>query len=101
MSLRRASLPVCTSLGALAFYQCGQLSIVLLTGETLCSLVGANAFARTAIVRDGCGYIYVNDALVDDYKAATNWSAYANYIRPISAWDGTIPDLPGSTGWDD
>jgi hypothetical protein len=28
--------------------------------------------------------IYVPDALVNDYKIASNWSTYANYIYPIS-----------------
>lgn len=32
--------------------------------------------------------IYVNDDLVDQYKAATNWSKYANYIFPVS----TLPE---------
>ena len=30
------------------------------------------------------GYIYVPDNLVDSYKTATNWSTYANQIKPIS-----------------
>lgn len=29
-------------------------------------------------------YFYVPDELVDSYKAATNWSTYADQIRPIS-----------------
>lgn len=32
--------------------------------------------------------IYVNDDLVDQYKAATNWSKYANYIFSVS----TLPE---------
>ena len=31
----------------------------------------------------GTGYIYVPAALVDKYKAATNWSVYADQIRAI------------------
>ena len=30
------------------------------------------------------GYIYVPDALVDSYKTATNWSTYADQIKPLS-----------------
>ena len=30
------------------------------------------------------GYIYVPDALVDEYKAADNWSTYADQIKPLS-----------------
>jgi hypothetical protein len=29
--------------------------------------------------------IYVPDASVEDYKAATNWNTYANYIYPLSS----------------
>lgn len=31
-------------------------------------------------------YFYVPDDLVDDYKAATNWNAYANQIKPLSEY---------------
>ena len=34
--------------------------------------------------------IYVKDELVDSYKTATNWSKYANYIYPISSYEGEI-----------
>lgn len=38
------------------------------------------------------GYIYVPSALVDTYKAATNWSAYAGWFRALEDYtvDGTI-----------
>lgn len=42
-----------------------------------------NAFKSTPIA-SGTGYIYVPDDLVDSYKAATNWSTYANQIKGIS-----------------
>jgi hypothetical protein len=29
-------------------------------------------------------YFYVLDELVEEYKAATNWSAYKSRIKPIS-----------------
>lgn len=32
-------------------------------------------------------HIYVPDALVDTYKAASNWSTYADYIAPLSDYD--------------
>lgn len=32
------------------------------------------------------GQIYVPDASVNDYKTASNWSAYAQYIRPLSEY---------------
>ena len=35
-------------------------------------------------IADGNGYIYVHDNLVDAFKSATNWSVYADQIKPIS-----------------
>ena len=40
---------------------------------------------------NGNGYIYVPKALVDSYKAATNWSEFADHIRAIE-------DYPEITG---
>ena len=38
---------------------------------------------------NGDGKIYVPDALVDSYKAATNWSALADFIKPLSQFVNT------------
>lgn len=46
---------------------------------------GANTFSNSAIA-SGTGYIYVPDALVEDYKVATNWSTYAAQIKPLSEY---------------
>lgn len=56
-------------------------------GVTLSSV---NAFTKTPI-EAGTGYVYVPSALVDSYKTATNWSAYADQIRAIE-------DYPEITG---
>jgi hypothetical protein len=42
-------------------------------------------------VANGTGYIYVPAALIEDYKAATNWSLYADQFRAIE-------DYPEITG---
>ena len=44
------------------------------------------------ILTTGTGYIYVPRALVDSYKAATNWSAVASQFRALEDYtlDGTI-----------
>lgn len=47
------------------------------------SLAYANEFTRT-LIGTGTGYIYVPDDLVDSFKSATNWSAYASQIKGIS-----------------
>ena len=41
-------------------------------------------------------YFYVPDDLVEDYKAATNWSAYADQIKPVSELSDLILE-PGKT----
>jgi hypothetical protein len=58
------------------------------TGE-VCSL-GTNAFDSSGVT-NGTGYIYVPRALVDSYKADTNWSTYASQIRAIEDY----PEIPG------
>jgi hypothetical protein len=55
---------------------------------------GGNAFDQSPI-KSGTGYIYVPRALVEDYKVATNWSAYASQFRAIEDYttDGTVDGL--------
>lgn len=47
------------------------------------TLNNSNAFANTPI-SDGTGYIYVPEEFVEQMKVATNWSTYADQIKPIS-----------------
>ncbi len=83
-SLARLDLPSVTSIGGNTFNECFALTTLILRNETeVCTLAGINVFGSTPIA-SGTGYIYVPDALVDDYKAATNWSTYADQIRPLS-----------------
>ncbi len=69
---------------------CVLLSAVILRSASVCSLPNTNVFNRTPVA-SGTGYIYVPKALVDSYKAATNWSTYASQIRAIE-------DYPEITG---
>ena len=71
-----------TSIGSYAFCGCSKLTTLILRSETMCTLSNTNAFSSTPI-ESGTGYIYVPRALVDSYKAASNWSTYANQIRAI------------------
>ena len=61
----------------------GKISLIL-DSETLCTNPGSG-FNVPA-------YIYVPRALVEDYKVATNWSAYADQFRALEDYtvDGTI-----------
>ena len=71
-----------------AFYGCAALTDFVLdissdTSDPLPTLKYTNAFGNTAISR-GTGYIYVTDERVEQLKTATNWSSYANQIKPLS-----------------
>lgn len=78
-----------------SFTNCYSLTKFVLYSETVCPLSKTNAFSGCyrilGIVNEtynpeglADGYIYVPDNLVEDYKAATNWSVYAEQIKPIS-----------------
>lgn len=74
------------------FYGCTALTTLILRGERVIALAATSIFTNTPIA-SGTGYIYVPSALVEDYKAATNWSTYADQIRAIEDW----PDICGET----
>ena len=74
------------------FYQCSALTAVIIRSPVVCTMSDSNAFKLTPI-ESGTGYIYVPAALVDSYKAATNWSVYAGQIRAIEDY----PDICGGT----
>lgn len=53
----------------------------------------SNEFAFTnSTIESGTGYVYVPAALVEEYKAADNWSTYAAQFRALEDYtvDGTI-----------
>ena len=81
--LKGVDMPGVTSIGGSAMYNCLSLKSVRLGANQVATLANANAFANTPIAK-ATGYIYVPDDLVDSYKTATNWSVYADQIRPMS-----------------
>lgn len=100
--LTRLDLPSVTTIDASAFNNCYSLMTVILRSNTVASLKNTNAFVgcyhflgttNATYNPNGLkdGYIYVPKALVDSYKAATNWSTYANQIRAIEDY----PDICG------
>lgn len=69
-----------------AFWNCTALECVkILNTETVCVLANKNAFSRT-LIETGNGYIYVPDELIEQYRTATNWSAFANQVKPLSEY---------------
>ena len=91
--IRCIELPKCTSIGGAFFDHNNLLRIIALPGDTLCTLGSSILYMSVNFTAaDGPGRIYVNDALVDEYKSATNWATWASRIYPISEWDGSIPE---------
>ena len=91
-NLTSVNFPVATSIGSYAFSGCSNLtSLILRKSDAICTLSNISAFNNTPI-KSGTGYIYVPRVLVDTYKAATNWSTYANQFRALEDYtvDGTI-----------
>ena len=78
--LTTVNLPEATSIGNSAFYKCSKLTTVILrNAEQVATLSTSNAFYMAANA-----IIYVPDSLVDSYKAANNWSTYADRIKGLS-----------------
>ena len=85
-NLKKIDLNVVEKIEDYAFSHCELLGCVkILNTETVCVLTSKYAFNSTPIA-NGTGYIYVPDALVNNYKKATNWSVYANQIKPLSEY---------------
>lgn len=91
VSLQNIDFPTITQIKGVSFIGCSSLSQVILRVETAATLSTKSAFDDTPIA-SGTGYIYVPSALVDTYKAATNWSTYADQFRALEDYtvDGTI-----------
>jgi hypothetical protein len=89
--LATLDLPVVASIGSRAFYSSKLSTLVLRKSDAICTLASDSAFYSTP-VRTGTGYIYVPSALIETYKTASNWSAYAAKFRALEDYtvDGTI-----------
>lgn len=68
-----------------AFCGCHNLSVVIINGTGAVGTGGEGMFEGTPIA-DGSGYIYVPDALIEEYKVAEYWSMYAAQFRPLSEY---------------
>lgn len=78
--LKKIILPTTiTGMGATVFNGCTSLSVVVSLNPTPPTIY-PNCFENNAEGR----LIYVPNASVDAYKSATNWSVYADSIRPLS-----------------
>lgn len=84
--ITRVDLAIATKVDNLSFYYCNNLeTLILRKTDAICTLSNTNAFTGSKIA-SGTGYIYVPSALLDTYKSATNWSAFAGQFRAIEAY---------------
>ena len=74
------------SIGGYGFRECSLLTKVIIRSNNV-PTVNSNSFNDTPI-KSGTGYIYVQDDLVSKFKSTTNWSTYADQIKPISELGG-------------
>jgi hypothetical protein len=82
--LQHADFGKASSIAAQAFNACSVLTeLILRKSDAICTLSNTSAISNSPIGK-GTGYVYVPDELVDSYKIATNWSTYANQIKPLS-----------------
>lgn len=82
--LTKVDLGACTNIYATGFYNCSALATLIIRTESVCALANTNAFTGCSNLAN----IYVPDTLVDSYKAATNWTTYADKIKPLSELGG-------------
>lgn len=90
LKLTTIDLPSIQNIGTTAFQICSTLTSLILRPDSICKLNAPDALDSTPI-KSGTGYIYVPSALVDTYKAASNWSTYAAQFRALEDYtvDGT------------
>lgn len=80
-SLEVIIIPSVNSIGQSVFFNCTKLRrVIIQQSKEVAKLWNINAFQNN----DASRLFYVPDALVDAYKSATNWSTYADAIRPLS-----------------
>ena len=70
--------------GSNAFRYCKKLETLILGGTAMNTLVNTNVLGAAGQNAPNGLSIYVPDALVEAYKTATNWTAYASKIKPMS-----------------
>lgn len=92
-NLETINFPKLKNMGVSSFLNCQKLvTVILRKVDGICTLSSTSIFKNTPI-ESGTGYVYVPAALVNSYKAATNWTVYANQIRAIEDY----PDICGGT----
>ncbi|MBQ5900230.1 MAG: leucine-rich repeat domain-containing protein [Clostridia bacterium] len=81
--LTKVDAPMLEKLDGYSFTGSKLTTLIIRQNNKVCNLTSVSALRSTPI-ESGTGYVYVPAALVEQYKAATNWSTYASQIKPIS-----------------
>jgi len=81
-NLTKADLPNVVNMSTWVFEYNYKLETVILRANKVCSISDANVFYDTPIAK-GKGYIYVPQALIEQYKVATNWVKFTDQFRAI------------------
>ena len=88
-TIQTADFSAVTNINRTAFTDCTSLETLIIRTPSVCVISDISVALRGSKIAAGTGYIYVPDNLVDSYKAATNWVALANQIKPISALEAS------------
>lgn len=91
-----ADFPVASLIGQSSFLGCTALTALILRNSSMVEPTSDVTFSihyplKNTAIESGTGYIYVPAALVDAYKTADVWSAYADQFRALEDYtvDGT------------
>lgn len=75
-ALKKADFGATVAFSAKAFEDCAKLDTLILRGASVCNIAGVNVFNKTPFASNGTGgTVYVPEALIPEYQAATNWSS--------------------------
>ena len=89
--IETVDLPSVQSLGDYALHQTHALKALILRYDGGVVTRGSSVLATSSITNK-TGYIYVPAALIEDYKADSQWSTHATQLRALEDYtvDGTI-----------
>lgn len=73
-----------TSFGNYVFRYCFKLETLILGGTTINTMTNKNVLIDAGANAPNGLRVYVPDELVEAYKTATNWIAFADKIKPMS-----------------
>lgn len=88
-TIQTADFAAVTNINRTAFTDCTKLETLIIRTPSVCVISDISIALRGSKIALGTGYIYVPDDLVASYKAATNWVALADQIKPISALEAS------------